>query len=197
MIEWFTVRDVNALGIGAFGPTCVDPPTSATASILQTPARVARLWSSRRVRRRPRDSGDLRHGRERCLPRRSSLRLLQGLEDAVYVTIGTGAGARRHVRRQAPSRHAAPRGRPHAVGGPVPPRKGRAASARATRAVSRASPPAPPSPRAGKARGRARGQRWCGRSRGLSGADVREPRVLMYSPRRIVLGGGVMQASRN
>ena len=25
MVEWFTARDVDALGIGAFGPTCVDP----------------------------------------------------------------------------------------------------------------------------------------------------------------------------
>ena len=25
MIEWFAARDVDALGIGAFGPTCVDP----------------------------------------------------------------------------------------------------------------------------------------------------------------------------
>lgn len=37
MIEWFTARDVDALGIGAFGPTCVDPNDERYGSILQTP----------------------------------------------------------------------------------------------------------------------------------------------------------------
>ena len=37
MVEWFTARDVDALGIGAFGPTCVDPNDEHYGSILQTP----------------------------------------------------------------------------------------------------------------------------------------------------------------
>ena len=37
MIEWFTARDVDALGIGAFGPTCVNPNDERYGSILQTP----------------------------------------------------------------------------------------------------------------------------------------------------------------
>lgn len=38
MIEWFAARDVDALGIGAFGPTCVDPADERYGSILQTPS---------------------------------------------------------------------------------------------------------------------------------------------------------------
>ena len=37
MVEWFIARDVDALGIGAFGPTCVDPNDERYGSILQTP----------------------------------------------------------------------------------------------------------------------------------------------------------------
>lgn len=95
MIEWFTVRDVDALGIGAFGPTCVDPNDERYGSILQTPKLA---WRGHGLRAAFADAlgipvaydtdvnvaclGEVVYG---CC---------KGLEDAVYVTIGTGVGAR-------------------------------------------------------------------------------------------------------
>ena len=94
MIEWFTVRDVDALGIGAFGPTCVDPNDERYGSILQTPKLA---WRGHGLRAAFADAlgipvaydtdvnvaclGEVVYG---CC---------KGLEDAAYVTIGTGVGA--------------------------------------------------------------------------------------------------------
>lgn len=94
MIEWFTARDVDALGIGAFGPTCVDPNDERYGSILQTPKLA---WRGHGLRAAFADAlgipvaydtdvnvaclGEVVYG---CC---------KGLEDAVYVTIGTGVGA--------------------------------------------------------------------------------------------------------
>lgn len=142
MVEWFTARDVNALGIGAFGPTCVDPNDERYGSILQTPKLA---WRGYGLRAAFVDALGIPVTYDTdvnvaCLGE-VVFGCCKGLEDAVYVTIGTGRGRGRHVRGQAPSRHAAPRGRPHA-GKDRPTEEGRCVC-RATRAVSRASASGP------------------------------------------------------
>ena len=37
LTSWFGERGVDALGIGAFGPTCVDPESPSFGTILETP----------------------------------------------------------------------------------------------------------------------------------------------------------------
>ena len=115
-------------------------------------ARVAGLWPSRRVRRRPRRAGGVRHGRERGLPWRGRLRLLQGPRGRRLRDHRHRCGRGRHVRRQAPSRHAAPRGRPHA--GPYPSVRGGALHLSEPRELPRGARVRPRHRRAlGKARG--------------------------------------------
>ncbi len=157
-------------------------------------ARVARPWSSRRVRRRPRDSGGLRHGRERCLPRRSGLRLLQGARGRRLRDHRHRRGRGRHVRGQTPSRHAAPRGRSHA--GKDPSHRGRTLRLPEPRELSRGARPGPAiAARWGKPAAELadNDEVWAleGDYLGQMCANL----VLMYSPRRIVLGGGVITRS--
>lgn len=168
MIEWFTARDVDALGIGAFGPTCVDPNDEHYGSILQTPKLAWRGYG-------------LRAAFADALGIPVTYDTDVNVACLGEVVFGCWQGARgrrlrdhrhrrgrgRHVRGQAPSRHAAPRGRPHAGKDPSH-RGGTLRLPEPTRAVSRASPPAPPSPRAGESpRPSSRTTLRCGRSRGI------------------------------
>lgn len=168
MVEWFTARDVNALGIGAFGPTCVDPNDERYGSILQTPKLA---WRGYGLRAAFADALGIPVAYDTdvnvaCLGE-VVFGCCKGLEDAVYVTIGTGVGAGvmcagrlLHGMLHPEAGHMLVRTRPTEGGD--------AASARATRAVSRASPPAPPSPRAGESpRPSSRTTLRCGRSRGI------------------------------
>lgn len=167
MVEWFTARDVDALGIGAFGPTCVDPNDERYGSILQTPKLA---WRGYGLRAAFADALGIPVAYDTdvnvaCLGE-VVFGCCKGLEDAVYVTIGTGVGAGvmcagrlLHGMLHPEAGHMLVRTRPT---------ERDAASARATRAVSRASPPAPPSPRAGESpRPSSRTTLRCGRSRGI------------------------------
>ena len=94
MIEWFTARDVDALGIGAFGPTCVDPNDERYGSILQTPKLA---WRGHGLRAAFADALGIPVAYDTdvnvaCLGE-VVFGCCKGLEDAVYVTIGTGVGA--------------------------------------------------------------------------------------------------------
>ena len=94
MIEWFTARDVDALGIGAFGPTCVDPNDERYGSILQTPKLA---WRGHGLRAAFADDLGIPVAYDTdvnvaCLGE-VVFGCCKGLEDAVYVTIGTGVGA--------------------------------------------------------------------------------------------------------
>lgn len=159
MVEWFTARDVDALGIGAFGPTCVDPADERYGSILQTPKLA---WRGYGLRAAFADALGIPVAYDTdvnvaCLGE-VVFGCCKGLKDAVYVTIGTGVGAGVHVRGQAPSRHAAPRGRSHA--GKDPSHRGRTLRLPEPRELPRGPRLRPRHRRAlGKARGRARGQR--------------------------------------
>lgn len=167
MVEWFTVRDVDALGIGAFGPTCVDPNDERYGSILQTPKLA---WRGHGLRAAFADALGIPVAYDTdvnvaCLGE-VVFGCCKGLEDAVYVTIGTGVGAGvmcagrlLHGMLHPEAGHMLVRTRPTEEGRCV---------CRATRAVSRASPPAPPSPRAGESpRPSSRTTLRCGRSRGI------------------------------
>ena len=94
MIEWFAARDVDALGIGAFGPTCVDPADERYGSILQTPKLA---WRGYGLRAAFADALGVPVAYDTdvnvaCLGE-AVFGCCKGLEDAVYVTIGTGVGA--------------------------------------------------------------------------------------------------------
>ena len=94
MVEWFTARDVDALGIGAFGPTCVDPNDERYGSILQTPKLA---WRGYGLRAAFADALGIPVTYDTdvnvaCLGE-VVFGCCKGLEDAVYVTIGTGVGA--------------------------------------------------------------------------------------------------------
>ena len=94
MVEWFTARDVNALGIGAFGPTCVDPNDERYGSILQTPKLA---WRGYGLRAAFADALGIPVTYDTdvnvaCLGE-VVFGCCKGLEDAIYVTIGTGVGA--------------------------------------------------------------------------------------------------------
>ena len=68
--RWFKERSVDALGIGAFGPTCVDPESPSCGTILETPqAPLARVRPSRGLRRRAWGARGLRHRRQRGVSR--------------------------------------------------------------------------------------------------------------------------------
>lgn len=93
MIEWFAARDVDALGIGAFGPTCVDPADERYGSILQTPKLA---WRGYGLRAAFADALGIPVAYDTdvnvaCLGE-VVFGCCKGLEDAVYVTIGTGVG---------------------------------------------------------------------------------------------------------
>ena len=112
-----TVRKWSSGSPPAMWTRWASAPSARPAS---TPKMRATVPSSRRPSSRgeamvfaprsptPSDSGDLRHGRERCLPRRSGLRLLQGARGRRLRDHRHRRGRGRHVRGQAPSRHAAP-----------------------------------------------------------------------------------------
>ena len=94
MVEWFTARDVDALGIGAFGPTCVDPADERYGSILQTPKLA---WRGHGLRAAFADALGIPVAYDTdvnvaCLGE-VVFGCCKGLKDAVYVTIGTGVGA--------------------------------------------------------------------------------------------------------
>ena len=164
MIEWFAARDVDALGIGAFGPTCVDPADERYGSILQTPKLA---WRGYGLRAAFVDALGIPVAYDTdvnvaCLGE-AVFGCCKGLKDAVYVTIGTGVGAGvmctgrlLHGMLHPEAGHMLVRTRPTEEGRCVCP------------SHARASPPAPPSPRAGESpRPSSRTTMRCGRSRGI------------------------------
>ena len=94
LVEWFEKRGVAALGIGAFGPTRVDPAASDFGAILETP-KVA--WRGCQLRGAFADKLGVPVGYDTdvnvaCLGE-ATFGSCKGLDDCVYVTIGTGIGA--------------------------------------------------------------------------------------------------------
>lgn len=195
MIEWFTARDVDALGIGAFGPTCVDPNDERYGSILQTPKLA---WRGHGLRAAFADALGIPVAYDTdvnvaCLGE-VVFGCCKGLEDAVYVTIGTGVGAGvmcagrlLHGMLHPEAGHMLVRTRPTEEG--------------------RCVCPSHASCLEGLASGPAIAARWGKPAAELADNDevwalegdylgqMCANLVLMHSPRRIVLGGGVMHRS--
>ena len=94
VIDWFSDKPIEALGIGAFGPTAVNPASPKYGSILETPKTAWRYYDL---------LGNLKRGLNvpcgydtdvnvACLGE-ATFGCAKGLENVVYLTIGTGVGA--------------------------------------------------------------------------------------------------------
>ena len=92
--EWFADRGVAALGVGAFGPTAVDPASPRFGQILTTPKLA---WRDFDLLGTLKASSDIPMGYDTdvniaCLGE-VTFGCARGLEDVLYLTIGTGVGA--------------------------------------------------------------------------------------------------------
>lgn len=94
IVRWFADKDIDALGVGAFGPTGVDPNSDTYGWILETPKTAWRHFNF---------LGALQEGLDvpcgydtdvnaACLGE-ATFGCAQGLDTVVYITIGTGVGA--------------------------------------------------------------------------------------------------------
>ena len=94
LLDWFASRGVAALGIGAFGPTRVDPAADDFGVILETPKVAWRGCDLRGafVERLGVPVGYDTDVNVACLGE-ATFGSCKGLADCVYVTIGTGIGA--------------------------------------------------------------------------------------------------------
>lgn len=92
--EWFAARGITALGIGAFGPTCVDPASPRFGRILETPKLAWRYFDLLDAMRAytPVAIGYDTDVNVACLGE-ATFGCARGLDDVVYLTIGTGVGA--------------------------------------------------------------------------------------------------------
>ena len=99
---WFADKDIAALGIGAFGPTAVNPASSQYGKILETPKTAWRYFDLLGTIQNELNipCGYDTDVNVACLGE-VTFGCAQGLTDVVYLTIGTGVGARpaRHHRR--------------------------------------------------------------------------------------------------
>lgn len=94
MVEWFAGRDVDAMGIGAFGPTAVNPKDPRYGQILETPKTAWKYYDLREAFARGLNVpvGYDTDVNVACLGE-VVFGSAQGLSNVVYVTIGTGIGA--------------------------------------------------------------------------------------------------------
>ncbi|MDO4437433.1 MAG: ROK family protein [Coriobacteriaceae bacterium] len=94
VVDWFKQRSIAALGIGAFGPTAVNPSSPHYGHILETPKTAWRFFDM---------LGSLQNELNvpcgydtdvnvACLGEHA-FGCAQGLDNVVYLTIGTGVGA--------------------------------------------------------------------------------------------------------
>ncbi len=92
--EWFAERGVAALGVGAFGPTDVNPASPTYGRILKTPKLA---WVDFDLLGTLRTKVDVPMGYDTdtnaaCLGE-AVFGCAQGLDDVLYLTVGTGLGA--------------------------------------------------------------------------------------------------------
>ena len=91
---WFADKDIAALGIGAFGPTAVNPASSQYGKILETPKTAWRYFDLLGTIQNELNipCGYDTDVNVACLGE-VTFGCAQGLTDVVYLTIGTGVGA--------------------------------------------------------------------------------------------------------
>ncbi|MBM6675952.1 ROK family protein [Olsenella uli] len=189
---WFLERGVEALGIGAFGPTCVDPESPSFGMILETPKVAWRGYPLRDafVRALGVPVGYDTDVNVACLGE-ATFGSSRGISDLVYVTIGTGVGA--GVMCGGRLLH-----------GMLHPEAGHMLVRRVPGDEGPCVCPSHESCLEGLAAGPSIERRWGAKGAELAGrpevwelegdylAQMCCDLVLCYSPRRIILGGGVM-----
>lgn len=91
---WFKERGIQALGIGAFGPTAVNPASERYGQILETPKTAWRYFDMLGSLKNELDvpCGYDTDVNVACLGE-STFGCARGLDNVVYLTIGTGVGA--------------------------------------------------------------------------------------------------------
>ena len=92
--KWFEGKGIAALGIGAFGPTAVNPASPNFGQILETPKTAWRYFDLLGALKRGLDvpCGYDTDVNVACLGE-ATFGCAQGLDAVVYLTIGTGVGA--------------------------------------------------------------------------------------------------------
>lgn len=192
MVSWFRERGVDALGIAAFGPTCVSPDSPRYGQILETPKTA---WKYYDFRGAFVDALGVPVGYDTdvngaCLGE-VAFGAARGLDYVVYVTVGTGIGA--GVMIEGRLLH----GMLHAEAGHI-------LVPRVEGDVAASVCPYHDCCFEGMASGPAIERRWGKRAQDLADddrvwelesdylAEGLSTYVLCYSPQRIVLGGGVM-----
>lgn len=192
IIKWFQKRDISALGVGAFGPTGVNPKLSTYGKILATPKRG---WEGYDFLQALSDGLHVPIGFDTdvnaaCLGE-ATYGAAKELDNVVYLTVGTGIGAGVLVNGELLH------GMLHPEAGHVPIEKEQDDSLDSVC-------PYHESCLEGLASGPSIQKRW-----GLSAVELAEKDevwdlestylakalaiyVLTYSPQRIILGGGVM-----
>lgn len=94
IVAWFEDKGIAALGVGAFGPTAVDPASEHFGKILETPKTSWRYFDLLGHLSTPLDvpCGYDTDVNAACLGE-ATFGCARGLSSVVYLTIGTGVGA--------------------------------------------------------------------------------------------------------
>jgi fructokinase len=193
MIEWFRGKGIDALGIGSFGPTCVDPHNDKFGKILETPKLA---WKHFDFRGAFTEALGIPVGYDTdvnaaCLGE-SLYGAAKGCDQIIYVTVGTGIG----VGVMAGG---------HLLHGMLHPEAGHILVKPVAGDVGRSVCPYHQNCLEGLASGPSIEKRWEKSAKELS----QQPKVwelesaylaegianyiLCYSPKKIILGGGVMK----
>ena len=193
MIEWFSERGISALGVGAFGPTGVNPHSEDFGYVLNTPKPGWRGYDFR---------GALMEGlgvpvgydtdvNVACLGE-VTFGAARGLDVVVYLTVGTGVGAGVMVDG-------------HLLHGMLHPEAGHVLVTRRADDSAESTCPFHDCCLEGLAAGPAIERHWGVPARELADrpevwdlesdylAQALANYVMCYSPQRIILGGGVMK----
>lgn len=195
IVSWFAEKNIEALGIGAFGPTAVNPASPRYGQILETPKTAWRYFDLLATL-----SGALgvpcgydTDVNVACLGE-ATFGCARGLDAVVYLTIGTGVGAGVMIDGKL-------------VHGMLHPEAGHVLVTRDPRETLPADESGCPyhaSCLEGLIAGPAIKRRWNGKSAGdmADDAEVMDllagylgqalaTYILCYSPKRIIIGGGV------
>ena len=193
MAAWFAERQVDAVGIGAFGPTAVDPASPLYGHVLDPPKPG---WRGYDFLGTMRAGCDVPMGYDTdvnvaCLGE-ATYGCARGLDTVVYLTIGTGVGAGVMVGG-------------HLLHGMLHPEAGHILLTPLPKDPGKSVCPFHPNCLEGLAAGPSIEARWG--AKGVELADRPEvweleaeylgqalcDYILCYSPQKIILGGGVMK----
>jgi fructokinase len=194
IVDWFKARSIQALGVGAFGPTGVNPDLPSYGKILSTPKQG---WRNFNLLQALKDGLNVPVGYDTdvnaaCLGE-AVFGAARGLDNVVYLTVGTGIGA--GVLLEGKLQH----GMLHPEAGHI------LVEREANDSWQQTKCPYHQNCLEGLASGPAIQERW-----GLPAVELTEKDevweleaaylakalstyVMCYSPQRIILGGGVME----